>query len=169
MQIIFILSQISCLDESMSVWMNKLTCPRFVFYPRKPHPKGNEHHTICCGESGIIYGWQIVEVRDHRIPMGQPEFQTSLNMKKVVLMLRLKRALWSTGKATIMGSGFCVLKGILEMRKRGVYGIKLIKQRRYWPRGIYGYSINNSFRSKILVMWDVYVVNGTRQSLIFLF
>ena len=93
--------------------MNKFTCPGFVFCPRKPHPKGNKYHTICCGESGILYGWVIVEGRDHPIPMGRPEFDTSPNMKTVGLMLRLMRVLWSTGKTVIMDSGFCVLKGLL--------------------------------------------------------
>ena len=86
-QIIFIPYCISCLDESMYVWMNKFTCPGFVFCPRKPHPKGNDYHTICCGESGIIYVCEIVEGRNHLIPMGRPEFDTSINMKKFGLML----------------------------------------------------------------------------------
>ena len=124
---IFITSWISCLDESMSVWMNKFTCLGFVFCPCRIHPKGNQYHTICCGESGIMYGWYIVQGMDYLIPMGRPEFQTSPNMKTVRLMLRLMRALWSTGKAVIMDSLFCVLKGLLETRKRGVYVSELIK------------------------------------------
>ena len=131
-QKVFIPSWISCLDESMSVWMNKFTCPGFVLCPCKPHPKGNKYHTICCGESGIMYGWDIVEGRDNPIPMGRPEFETSPNMKMVGLMLTLTSVQWSTGMSVIMDSGFCVLKGPLEMRKRGVYGSALIKKRRYW-------------------------------------
>ena len=123
--------------------MNKFACPGFVFCPRKPHPKGNEYHTIYWGESGIMYGWEIVEGRDHPIPMGRPEFETSPNMKTVGLMLRLTRARWSTGKAVIIDSGLCVLKGLLEMRKRGVYGSALIKKRRYWPSGVHGDGIND--------------------------
>ena len=95
-----------------------------------------------------MYGWEIVEGRDHPIPMGRPEFETSPNMKTFGLMLRLTRALCSTWKAVIMDSGFCVLKGLLEMRKRGVYGSALIKKRCYWPRGVYGDAINDYFRSK---------------------
>ena len=71
----------------MSVWMNKLTCPGFVFCPRKPLTKGNGYHTICCGESGIMYGLEIVEGMDHPIPMGRPEFEISPNMKAVGIML----------------------------------------------------------------------------------
>ena len=75
--------------------------------------------------------------------MGRPEFETSPNMKTVGLMLRLTRARWSTGKAVIIDSGLCVLKGLLEMRKRGVYGSALIKKRRYWPSGVHGDGIND--------------------------
>ena len=64
-------------------------------------------------------------------------------MKMVGLMLRLTIALWSTGKAVITDSGFCVLKGISGIRKRGVYGSALIKNRRYWTRGVYGDAVND--------------------------
>ena len=126
--------------------MNKYTGLGFVVFPRKPHPKGNKYHTICCGESGIMYGWVIVEGRDPPIPMGRPEFETSPNMKMVGLVLRLTRALCITGKAVIMDSGFCVLKRLSEMRKRGFYGSALIKNMCYWPRGVYGNAINDYFR-----------------------
>ena len=51
----------------MSVSINKLTCPGFVFFPRNPHPKGDKYYTIYFGENGIIYGWDIVEENDHPI------------------------------------------------------------------------------------------------------
>ena len=34
---------------------------------------------------------------------------------------------------------------------------------------VHGDGINKYFRSKILMMWDVLVMNGTRKSLMFLF
>ena len=46
---------ICCLDESMSIWFGKYTCPGWVYCPRKPHPYGNEYHDISCGISGIIF------------------------------------------------------------------------------------------------------------------
>ena len=94
---------------NLSIHMDKFMCPGFVFCTCKPHIKENEYHTICYGESGIMYGWEIVEGRDHPIPMGRPAFETSPNMKTVGLVLRLKRALWSTGKAVIIDSGFLSL------------------------------------------------------------
>ena len=33
-----------------------------------------------------------------------------------------------------MDSGFCVLKGLIELQKRGVYGSVVIKKRKYWPQ-----------------------------------
>ena len=51
----FVPGWVSCLDESMMVWTNKVTCPGFMFVPRKPHPFGNEWHSICCGISGIMF------------------------------------------------------------------------------------------------------------------
>ena len=78
-------------------------------------------------------------------------------------------SLWSTDKTVIMDSKFCVLKRILGIRKRGVYGIVLIKKRRYWPTGFTETALTiNSGQKYILVMWDILVVNGMRQSLFFL-
>ena len=39
----------NCLDESMSVWQNTF-CPGVLCVPRKPHPFGNEYHSICDGD-----------------------------------------------------------------------------------------------------------------------
>jgi hypothetical protein len=64
MKEVFIPSWVSCLDESMSIWTSKWTCPGFMFVPRKPHPMGNEYHSICCGESGIMFDFELVEGKD---------------------------------------------------------------------------------------------------------
>ena len=61
---IFTPSWVSCLDESMSPWNNSWTCPGWMFVPRKPHPFGNEYHSICCAETMIMYGIEIVEGKD---------------------------------------------------------------------------------------------------------
>ena len=88
----------------------------------------NTYHNICYGEISIMYGWVIVEGKYHTIPMGRPEFETSPNMKTVVLMLQLTILLWIPGKEVIMYRGFCVLKGLLKLKKRVVYGSRLIKR-----------------------------------------
>ena len=57
-------SWVSCLDESMSPWMNKYTCPGWMFVPRKPYPFGNDYHSVCCSMSGIMWGIELVEGKD---------------------------------------------------------------------------------------------------------
>ena len=77
-------------------------------------------------------------------------------------MLRLTRALWSSGKAVVEDISFCVLKLLLEMRKKGFYGSVLIKR---GDIGLLGFDemplLITSVRT-ILVMWDFLVMNGTR-------
>ena len=50
----FIPGWISCLDESMMIWTNKFG-PGWVVLPRKPHPFGNEWHTIYCAMSVVVF------------------------------------------------------------------------------------------------------------------
>jgi hypothetical protein len=57
-------SWISCLDESMSKWVNEYTCPGFMCVPRKPWPFGNEYHSICCAVTGIMYFVELMEGKD---------------------------------------------------------------------------------------------------------
>ena len=144
---VFMPSWINCLDESMMVWLNEYTAPGFMVVPRKPHPFGNEWHSICCVVSGIMWCVELVEGDDHPREMGKPEYQ-ELGGATVGLMLRMTRSIWHTGMCVVMDSGFCVLKGILEIAKKGVYGAALIKKRRYWPRGVPGDQIIRDFNDK---------------------
>ena len=48
----------------------------------------------------------------------------------------------------ILDSGFCVLKGIVELKKRGVYASALIKKRKYWPKYSKGDIIRQHFDEK---------------------
>ena len=48
-------SWVSCLDESMSTWTNKYSCPGWMFVPRKLWPFGNEYHMVCCSLS-VFFG-----------------------------------------------------------------------------------------------------------------
>jgi Transposase IS4 len=63
-------SWIACLDESMSVWTSQQTCPGWMYVPCKPCPLGNEYHSMCCGLSGIMYSFELVEGKDqlHQSP-----------------------------------------------------------------------------------------------------
>ena len=131
-------------------------CPGFMVVPRKPHPFGNEYHTICDGDQGrpILWWAKIQEGKDRPKKSDgswafRSEFEVSGNSKTVVLMLEMTEPIHGSGKVVTMDSGFCVSAGILAMHAHGVYGQALIKKRgRYWPRGVPGAFIDNHFRNK---------------------
>lgn len=79
-------SWISVLDESMMEWFNKYA-PGFMCVGRKPHPFGNERHTICCALSSILWRAQIVEGKDRPTQLGPKQY--SEQGKTVGLMLRM--------------------------------------------------------------------------------
>ena len=113
---VFMSGWVCCLDESMSIWTNRWTCPGWVFCPRKPHPFGNEYHTICCGLSGILFRLEMVEGKDHPKELGtDPKNKRTIN-----LLLRLCATIKSAGKVVILDSGFCVLQAIVELKNRSL-------------------------------------------------
>ena len=118
-------SWVSCLDESMSTWTNKYSCPGWMFMPRKPWPFGNEYHTVCCSLSGILWQMDLVEGKD-----SPPEIIPKYNNqgKTVGLLLRVFEPIFTRGNVVILDSGFCMLKGTVELKKRGVYVSALIKK-----------------------------------------
>lgn len=144
MKKIFEPSWVSCLDESMSIWLSKWTCPGWIFCPRKPHPFGNEYHSICCGQSSIMYAIEMVEGKDEPKEL---KIQYQQHGKTSGLLLRLTRSIWGRGKVVILDSGFCVLRGIVELLKKGVYSSALIKKRRYWPKYVDGAAIDTHFEN----------------------
>ena len=93
-----------------------------------------------------MYGVELMEGKDR--PPARPMPLHSDKGKTVGLLLRLTKPLWYTSKTVILDSGFCVLKGIVEMRKLGVFGAALIKKRRYWPKHIRGDDIAQHFEKK---------------------
>ena len=143
----FCASWVSCLDESMSPWTSRWTCPGWMYVPRKPWPFGNEYHTIACCLSGILWFVELVEGKDQ--PPEIPKEHDN-NGKTVGLLLRMTRPIWSTGKVVILDSGFCVLKGIIELMKKGVFASALIKKRRYWPKDVPGDDIRRAFEGKAI-------------------
>ncbi len=83
---VFVLSWISCLDETMPYWTKIYSCPGFMFVPRKPQPLGNEWHSLCCAINGVMYGIELVEGKDHPHQMGAKEF-VNLGGKTVGLLI----------------------------------------------------------------------------------
>lgn len=61
----------------------------------------------------------------------------------------MTKSIWNMGKVVVMDSGCCVVDGLIEMRKCGVYGSSILKKRRYWPVGIAGDDIITHFDDKM--------------------
>jgi hypothetical protein len=108
---------ILCLDESMSIWHSRWTCPGWVFCPRKPHPFVNEYHTACCGMSGLMLAVEMVEGKDPPLDHGPPEFKGVIG-KTGGLLLRMLKSCFNTGRYVVLDSGFCVLKAIVALYER---------------------------------------------------
>ena len=84
---IFSCSFVACLDESMSLWLNRWTCPGLNFVPRKPWSMGNEYHTMCCGVTSIMFSIDLVEGSDR--PRELPSLDAEKKGPTVSLLLRM--------------------------------------------------------------------------------
>jgi hypothetical protein len=62
-----------CVDESMVVWAGD-SAPGWMVVSRKPHPIGNEYHTIACATTKIIFHAELVEGKDRPATMPSPLF-----------------------------------------------------------------------------------------------
>ena len=102
MTTVFSPSWVSCLDESMSIWYSKWTCPGWMFVPRKPHPYGNEYHSISCGLSSIMYQVELVEGKEQ--PSVYKAMQKHPHGNTVGLLLRLCACLFGTRKLVVLDS-----------------------------------------------------------------
>ena len=163
MRSIFLAGWVSCLDESMSIWTRKWTCPGWMFVPRKPHPKGNEYHSICCSVSGVMYGIEIVQGKDRPQQLNKPEYHEK--GKTASLLLRLCKPLFATGKLVVLDSGFCVLDALLTLKQYGVFASAVIKKRRYWPKNIPAEVIKKYFEDK--AVGDCHRLPGEREGIKF--
>ena len=129
----------------MSTWTNEYSCPGWMFVPRMPWPFGNEYHTVCCSLSGILWQMELVEGNDSPSEII-PKYN---NQGKIVgLLLRVLEHIFTRGNVVILDSGFCMLKGIVELKKCGVYASALIKKQKYWPKYIKGDTIRDPFNDR---------------------
>ena len=88
---------------------------------------------------------QIVEGKD-RPPQLGPKEGAELGAT-VGLMLLMCQPIFGTGKAVVLDSGFCVAKGIVALEAKGVFAGALIRNRKYWPKGVPGALIDEHFEN----------------------
>ena len=134
-----------CLDESMSIWHIIWTFPVWILCPRKPHPFGSEWHNSCCAFPGILFVVELVEGKEHPLQDGPLEFE-DLGRKTVELLLRKMKSSFATGRYVILDSGFCILKGLIHLRNKGVVACAFINKRRYWTSMVPGKYMEDNFR-----------------------
>ena len=92
------------------VWMNQCLhgfCPGFMCVPRKPHPFGNEYHSICDsdlngagGGNPIMWHAEIQEGMDRPAELGAKKYDEK--GKTVGLMCWMVEPIKSTGKCVTM-------------------------------------------------------------------
>ena len=70
----FLPSWINVLYDSVMEWFNKWS-PVFMCVGRKPHPFGNERHTICCALTSILWRAQIVEGKYRPTELGKKKWE----------------------------------------------------------------------------------------------
>ena len=117
-----------------------------MFVPRKPWPFGNKYHSVSCCTSGIMLGIEMVEGKDHPQQLGQPQYDNLGS--SIGLLLWILTPIFFKGFIVIQDSGLCMLKGIVKLRKKGVFASALIRKRQYWPRFIHGDEIKEHFNNK---------------------
>ena len=122
--------------------------PGWMFVPRKPHPFSNEYHSVCCSTSGIMWGMELVDGKDARCAAEHPKPKYSNHGNTVGLLLQILELLFIRGSVVVLDGGFCVLKGIIELKKRGVYASALIKKHCYWLKYIKCDDIKSHFDDK---------------------
>ena len=103
---------------------------------------------------------ELVEGKARPRELGSQEFD-NLGGKTVGLLLRCMKSYFASGRYVILDSGFCVLKGIIELRKRGVFSCALIKKRRYWPTKVPGQQMQDHFDEEGVKVGDTDAIQGT--------
>ena len=121
-----------CSNKYMSTWYSRWTWPGWIFCPHNTHPFGNECQTARCALSGIFFVAELVEGKAHPCQAGPLEFK-DLNGKTAGLLLRMMKSYFPTGRYVILDFGFCVLKGLMHLRKKGDFPCAVINKRGYWP------------------------------------
>ena len=81
----------------------------------------------------VVFFVDLVEGKDQPKEISNPWFEEDYG-ETGELMMRMKNPLFGTGKAMVMESIFCVLKGIVGVLAHGVYRTMVIKKKRYCPK-----------------------------------
>ena len=104
---------------------------------------------MCCLLSGILWQMELIEGKDSPSEIV-PKFNNQ--GKTVGLLLHMLEPIFARGNVVILDSGFCVLKGIVELKKQGVYCFALIKKESIGPKTSRVMQSNSILMRKLLVI-----------------
>ena len=122
MNSIFLASWAIYFDESVSIWHSRWTCPGWICFNQNPHPFENDWHNSCAEFSSILFVVELIEDKFHPRQDGTLEFE-ALRGKTVGLLLFMMKSYFSTVRYVIIDSGFCVLKGFIQLKKKGIFPV----------------------------------------------
>ena len=71
------------------------------------------------------------------------------------LVLRLTKNIHGTGTIVVLFYSLCVLQGLVDIKKKELYGDTIIDKIRYWTRYIDGNNIKAHFTNKSVGAMDV--------------
>ena len=79
----------------------------------------------------IIFKTKRVEGKDQPEELGPKKYNLITGgwkeKKTIGLLLRMTQSMWHSGRVVILDSSVCVLQGIIELAKKGIFALALIK------------------------------------------
>jgi hypothetical protein len=111
----------------------------------------------CCGLSGILFLFELVEGKD---ALPEINVQHAHHGKMTGLLLRMLQTYFWKGNYVVLDLGFCVLKALIELRKKGDFACVLIKKWQSWPIGVPGDAMQCQFDWPEVKVGDVDAIIG---------
>ena len=106
---------------------------------RKPHPFGNEYHTIACCLTHLIFYVELVEGKDRPTVGPHTEIEYAAEWgETAALCMRMTRPIWGSSRVVLLDSGFGYLSCLAALKTKGLYSTCVIKKRAHWPTGVEG-------------------------------
>ena len=107
--------------------------------------------------SVVVFFVDILEGKDQPTEIGKPDFEAEYGATGG-LMMRMTNPLFGTGKTVVKDSGFCVIKGLVGMLSRGVYGTTVIKKKNIGPSTAREIPLRHSSETRMLGVFMVFLV-----------
>ena len=105
-----------------------------------------------------MYVVDFIEVKAYPLQANLLDFE-DLGRNIMGLFWRMMKSYFSTGRYLILDSGFCVLKRLIQLRKKVIFSCDVIKKRRYWPSMVPDKETEDHFWR--VEVGDTYAIQGT--------